>query len=222
MLTRPIISSFPPITLSTNVFRWLHNRDWESGNIEYFYKKRLVTTQIIQSPPQIITPSRIDSNISARWTLNLRDTPDNNIAWAELQHLNTDYKKSFLYFDYEDSTSPELMKETLSLLISAIIIAQEPDLIYIATKSAIFKDWGKIKKIFLLPKDTIYIDSKDNILPSSLYEVIPSEWWNSSIGMKNKKCLAYLEKQVARMENKCLRRVKRRRSILSRIFKPQN
>lgn len=189
-----IISPFPLESLTTKEFAWLHPNSWTEDGGKFWANHRCSRLDSVLKPPPFILKKHQKIKFSrGKWILK---TSDRILAWAEIHCFHSGFTKAYLHFD---CVHP-VQSDQLSLLISAVIINSEPDVLYLCPLSYMSNETSKTLGTF--ESFTWWLPNSHMWLPPSRIgealvglRIIPSTWWALEQGQSDRTTLAYLVKR---------------------------
>ena len=188
------IPPFPGHHLTSNNFKWLHEKGWTDEDTDWFARHRAGKAAMLYRTP-VIHRHR-GSNSFSRWVLRREEQIQ---AWAEVQVYHGSFRRVFLFAGFAARTGD--MTECIALLVSGIFILSEGDLIQLFPVCApaapdIPTAWGYQGEVYTM------FDACD-ALPSGppgsrviYHGITRGDWWEQPAGKSSRLQLLHLEKAL--------------------------
>lgn len=225
-----IIPLFPLNTLTTLELMWLHTEAWNDSHFEYFAEKlQGIPLNINNLPVGYELRGRSVPRLDGRWILEKPfgcpracvELQGNHRGFDSYSVLVSEYGEhgeSGEFGGWDDNTLNDL-----SFLISAILIAGEPDRLVViplsqsANWSLGARDWGTKTRVwtpYTGDLNEVFYDKAGQYL--EVVEILSTDWWKLERAKEDEVALKYLKKR--RLSKEFGSHIEGRSSVLNRLF----
>jgi hypothetical protein len=208
-------------SFSTSICRWIHLEAWTDRHYEYFVDNYQTHIGNIAKPiPCNLGRKSQPPQIEGRWILENAD--GDYLGWVEVTGYYGIFRKSQILFSHQSNGWNGELLDQLAFIISAIMISSKSDLVSLIgtnpeqTNSLNENEWGTSKELWTFNENGLVKHDQEPSLTCATIEIDPIEWWQTSVGRRQKAALSYLQKRIT-MDEKRSGRI-RKKSIFVRMF----
>lgn len=202
-------SEFPPVSVSTKDFRWLHSEGWDGGPLtKYFAANHTRLPLLIFTAPSYVRSRAPELQVLGRWILT-KTNSEEPLAWIEAQVITKSFVEVWFFIGCRTDEKWDLLdlhQQQLSLLISSVLISSKADMIYFtfvqeADRQGLLKamseEWGELLSVLSPVRGSLgCVLNPEPLRTISIRKCSRAEWQSTSLWKRDRETLSYLVKKL--------------------------